>query len=686
MGFVSHFPIKLALLAVLLAWGVVGCGDLQPETAGTATVRLRLASNTHSPALLRQASRIADNASNRATVELIPTAACSGNPGNTGSLGAVAVTLGGSPTATFTAVPLETALKLCVYLYKATTTSTTPDATGESETFIISTENYSATILVTVYETLSAKLRLQITDKYGNGPYKGTAAYYDNNSSQQGTVQSSGFPDNATTYSFPSDNNTSSYFSSDNKTYHLVIDNVSYDPRGTSLTTTITLPGFQTLQESLVISESNVVSGERAYAVQLTPEMIDSSWLSIDNLTVANDNGTRRTAEVSGYLRLNVPASKSDNISQLIATLTVKRVGGTETIITPAVNLSLADNVSSNSDNTSYCYKFCLGTDSCMSSADTSRCYGYVHQQTSSNQLSLVHGSNTIQVISTVEGTSTTLVDNATVSYDSCLDNSTMCLNLNWETAGDLDLHTYYYPSWGYTDNATATGFNGQRYRHGLQSGHAVPHQLLPAGRSEPDGHRRSLQAGSRRGQHQRRDSGNAGLGHRQRQGGEGHLPGLFRGIRQGRGQPHGPQRHPHPERPRPQRQPHLRPLQPQSRVHAVGQRPPARLRHSSRQQHHPELRDDQPAGHAGQRDLHGQHDLAGEFDVHGQQHRDAEVRLGLQHQHPLREPDALLVDVPEQLSRYDATPPLSMLPDAVGPRGPAAQTDSLQICSSDCF
>ena len=465
MGFVSHFPIKLALLAVLLAWGVVGCGDLQPETAGTATVRLRLASNTHSPALLRQASRIADNASNRATVELIPTAACSGNPGNTGSLGAVAVTLGGSPTATFTAVPLETALKLCVYLYKATTTSTTPDATGESETFIISTENYSATILVTVYETLSAKLRLQITDKYGNGPYKGTTAYYDNNSSQQGTVQSSGFPDNATTYSFPSDNNTSSYFSSDNKTYHLVIDNVSYDPRGTSLTTTITLPGFQTLQESLVISESNVVSGERAYAVQLTPEMIDSSWLSIDNLTVANDNGTRRTAEVSGYLRLNVPASKSDNISQLIATLTVKRVGGTETTITPKVNLSLADNVSSNSDNTSYCYKFCLGTDSCMSSADTSRCYGYVHQQTSSNQLSLVHGSNTIQVISTVEGTSTTLVDNATVSYDSCLDNSTMCLNLNWETAGDLDLHTYYYPTWGYTDNASATGFSpGTQY------------------------------------------------------------------------------------------------------------------------------------------------------------------------------------------------------------------------------
>ena len=464
MGFVRHFPFRLVPLALLLAWGVVGCGDLSPESEGTATVRLRLASNTHSPALLRQASRIADNTSNRATVELIPVASCSGSPGNTGSLGAVAITLGGTPTATFNAVPLGTALKLCVYLYKASTTSTTPDATGETETFTISTENYASTIIVTVYEMLYAKFRLQITDKYGNGPYKGVASYYDNTTSQQGTVQSSGFPDNATTYTFPSDNNTSSYFSSDNKTYHLVVDNVSYDPRGTSLTTTIALPGFKTLQETFVISETNVVSGERTYAVQLTPEMINSSWLSIDNLTVANDNGTRRTAEISGYLRLNVPASKADNVSQLIATLTVKRVGGTETTITPSVNLSLVDNVSSDSDNTSYCYKFCLGTDTCMSGDDTDRCYGFVHQTSTSNQLGLAHGSNSIQVISTVDGTSTTL-DNATASYDSCLDNSTMCLNLNWESAGDLDLHTYYYPSWNYTDNASAAGFSpGTQY------------------------------------------------------------------------------------------------------------------------------------------------------------------------------------------------------------------------------
>ena len=464
MGFVRHFPFRLVPLALLLAWGVVGCGDLSPESEGTATVRLRLASNTHSPALLRQASRIADNTSNRATVELIPVASCSGSPGNTGSLGAVAITLGGTPTATFNAVPLGTALKLCVYLYKASTTSTTPDATGETDTFTISTENYASTIIVTVYEMLYAKFRLQITDKYGNGPYKGVASYYDNTTSQRGTVQSSGFPDNATTYAFPSDNNTSSYFSSDNKTYHLVVDNVSYDPRGTSLTTTIALPGFKTLQETFVISETNVVSGERTYAVQLTPEMINSSWLSIDNLTVANDNGTRRTAEISGYLRLNVPASKADNVSQLIATLTVKRVGGTETTITPSVNLSLVDNVSSDSDNTSYCYKFCLGTDTCMSGDDTDRCYGFVHQTSTSNQLGLAHGSNSFQVISSVDGTSTTL-DNATASYDSCLDNSTMCLNLNWESAGDLDLHTYYYPSWNYTDNASAAGFSpGTQY------------------------------------------------------------------------------------------------------------------------------------------------------------------------------------------------------------------------------
>ena len=464
MGFVRHLPFRLVPLALLLAWTVAGCGDLSPESEGTATMRLRLASNTHSPALLRQASRIADNTSNRATVELIPVASCSGSPGNTGSLGAVAVTLGGTPTATFNAVPLGTALKLCVYLYKASTTSTTPDATGETDTFTISTENYASTIIVTVYEMLYAKLRLQITDKYGNGPYKGVASYYDNTTSQRGTVQSSGFPDNATTYTFPSDNNTSSYFSSDNKTYHLVVDNVSYDPRGTSLTTTIALPGFKTLQETFVISETNVVSGERTYAVQITPEMINSSWLSIDNLTVVNDNGTRRTAEVSGYLRLNVPASKADNVSQLIATLTVKRVGGTETTITPSVNLSLVDNVSSDSDNTSYCYKFCLGTDTCMSGDDTDRCYGFVHQTSTSNQLGLAHGSNSIQVISTVDGTSTTL-DNATASYDSCLDNSTMCLNLNWESAGDLDLHTYYYPSWLYTDNASAAGFSpGTQY------------------------------------------------------------------------------------------------------------------------------------------------------------------------------------------------------------------------------
>ena len=136
------------VLALGLAGTMVGCGDLSPESEGTATVSLRLASDTHSPALLRQASRIADNASNRATVELLPVASCAGSPGNTGSLGTVAVTLGGTPTATFTSVPLGTALKLCVYLYLASTTSTTPDATGETDPFTISTENYANTILV----------------------------------------------------------------------------------------------------------------------------------------------------------------------------------------------------------------------------------------------------------------------------------------------------------------------------------------------------------------------------------------------------------------------------------------------------------------------------------------------------------------------------------------------------------
>ena len=124
-------------------------------------------------------------------------ASCAGSPGNTGSLGTVAVTLGGPPTATFTSVPLGTALKLCVYLYLASTTSTTPDATGETDPFTISTENYANTILVTVYETLYAKLRHQITDKYGNGPSRGNAAYYDNKTTQQGSDNSRNSHDHA---------------------------------------------------------------------------------------------------------------------------------------------------------------------------------------------------------------------------------------------------------------------------------------------------------------------------------------------------------------------------------------------------------------------------------------------------------------------------------------------------------
>ena len=59
--------------------------------------------------------------------------------------------------------------------------------------------------------------------------------------------------------------------------------------------------------------------------------------------------------------------------------------------------------------------------------------------------LPLIHGSNELQVVLTVNEESK-IPTMGTVDYDACIDSDTMCLTLSWTDGLDPDLHSYYFP------------------------------------------------------------------------------------------------------------------------------------------------------------------------------------------------------------------------------------------------
>jgi len=164
--------------------------------------------------------------------------------------------------------------------------------------------------------------------------------------------------------------------------------------------------------------------------------------LSFDNMSIAQV-GTSPYAQARGTLVLNVPYDLKDNVTQIISLMQVKRITGNTIVdVTPPVDLSIwtktegTDNVT---DNVTYTTEFLTAS-----------------------YLPLIHGSNELQVVLTVNDESKILTM-GTIGYDACIDSDTMCLSLSWTDGLDPDLHSYYFPDWTYEEEETSGFDNSSR-------------------------------------------------------------------------------------------------------------------------------------------------------------------------------------------------------------------------------
>ena len=136
-------------------------------------------------------------------------------------------------------------------------------------------------------------------------------------------------------------------------------------------------------------------------------------------------------AQASGTLVLNVPNELKDNVTQIISLMQVMRIGGSTTVdVTPQADLSSWAKTEG-TDNVTYTTLF-----------------------STASYLPLIHGSNELQIVLTVNDESK-IQTMGTVGYDACIDSDTMCLSLSWTDGLDPDLHSYYFPDWTYNEETT---------------------------------------------------------------------------------------------------------------------------------------------------------------------------------------------------------------------------------------
>jgi hypothetical protein len=123
----------------------------------------------------------------------------------------------------------------------------------------------------------------------------------------------------------------------------------------------------------------------------------------------------------------------------------VKRITGNTIVdVTPPVDLSIWTKTAESTDNVTYTTEFLTAS-----------------------YLPLIHGSNELQIVLTVNDESKILTI-GNIGYDACIDSDTMCLSLSWTDGLDLDLHSYYFPNWTYNEETTNGSFDntsrGPRY------------------------------------------------------------------------------------------------------------------------------------------------------------------------------------------------------------------------------
>jgi hypothetical protein len=429
-----YININILVLTLLVFVLVVSCADVETETSGYAALEISLDDVSHRKAAR---SKLAPNfthgsghsmtSSDAKTIlaVLMPAVKCESSSANSGSEYSRAL-VGITSQNVKLVVPLDTQVKLCLYFFRETISinelvagTTAPEGFGESGIFTIDSETTVKTLSVEFWTTSYSTVTLKLSSISSTGFLTGS----------KGTVKLK------STSGELMDNNSFTITSADNGSKSVEFTNVVYN----SYSYDVEIMGFiPTDQAFLVSNETETLD------VKLTPNYVDIDWLSFENMSIAQI-GTSPYATASGTLVLNVPIDLKDNVTQIISLMQVKRIGGSTIVdVTPPVALSAWTKTEEGTENVTYTTLF----------------------STASN-LPLIHGSNELQIVLTVDD-ETKILTMGTVDYDACIDSNTMCLTLSWTDGLDPDLHSYYFPDWTYNEETINGSFDnttrGQRY------------------------------------------------------------------------------------------------------------------------------------------------------------------------------------------------------------------------------
>jgi hypothetical protein len=427
------FNIHVLVFTLLVFVLVVSCADVETETSGYAALEISLDDVSHRKAAR---SKLAPNfthgsghsmtSSDAKTIlaVLMPAVKCESSSANSGSEYSRAL-VGITSQNVKLVVPLDTQVKLCLYFFRETLSlnesgagTTAPEGFGESGIFTIDSETTAKTISVEFWTTSYSTVTLKISSISSIGLItgsKGTAKL----KSSSGELM---------------DNNSFTITSADNGSKSVEFTNVVYNTYSYG----IEIIGFIPLNEAFLVSRET-----ETLDVKLTPNYVDIDWLSFDNMSIAQVD-TSPYAQASGTLVLNVPNELKDNVTQIISLMQVMRIGGNTTVdVTPPADLS-SWTKTEGTNNVTYTTLF-----------------------STASYLPLIHGSNELQTVLTVNAESK-IQTMGTVGYDACIDSDTMCLSLSWTDGLDPDLHSYYFPDWTYNEETTNSSFDnssrGERY------------------------------------------------------------------------------------------------------------------------------------------------------------------------------------------------------------------------------
>tara|TARA_B110000902_G_scaffold264209_1_gene345084 strand:+ start:87 stop:1796 length:1710 start_codon:yes stop_codon:yes gene_type:complete len=428
------FNIHVLVFTLLVFVLVVSCADVETETSGYAALKINLDDVSYRKAAH---SKLAPNfthgsehsmtSSDAVTIlaVLMPAVKCESSSANSGSEYSRALVDITTQNVKLL-IPLDTQVKLCLYFYRETLSlnelgagTSAPEGFGESGIFSIDSETIAKTVSVEFWTTSYSTVTLNISSISSIGIFTGSKGTAKLNSGS-GVL---------------TDNKSFTITSADNGSKSVEFTNVVYD----SYSYDVEIMGFIPADQAFLVS-----SETETLDVKLTPNYVDIDWLSFDNMSISQV-GTSPYATARGTLVLNVPYDLKDNVTQIISLMQVKRITGNTIVdVTPPVDLSIWTKTAESTDNVTYTTEFLTAS-----------------------YLPLIHGSNELQIVLTVND-ETKILTLGTIGYDACIDSDTMCLSLSWTDGLDLDLHSYYFPNWTYNEETTNGSFDntsrGPRY------------------------------------------------------------------------------------------------------------------------------------------------------------------------------------------------------------------------------